>query len=218
MSPSKVSAERPYLLEDYPDLFRCLAVAAERELAGSYPDAAELAFQISEGPRRKLGGNLLRFPAYREEPDHADLFGDHADIPRPDRPPEVVFNRYGSAIDLIAYVTEWTAWTIAQRDETLDGHAIHTLTTAIVRRFHRDADGRDQKYVPKGSSFDKRLIYRRMWEDYKGHNFAELAVAYGVTEMRARQIIDDMRREEVARRQAPLPGIEPPNKKGRTRP
>lgn len=212
------AADPIYLHDTYPDLFRCLAVAAAHELR-AWPEPHAIAFEIAEGPRRKLGGNLFRMPAWRPAIDNADLFGQPEHYPRPDAPPAVTFNTTGSAIDLIAYVRAWTAWTLARHAPDADGHTIHQITDRIVDRFHKDTAGRDQTYVPKGQSFDHHINARRMWDRFTGHNYAELAVAFGVTEMRARQVIEEVRRDELHKRQSRLDlDIPPPAaKKARSR-
>ena len=44
---------------------------------------------------------------------------------------------------------------------------------------------------------------RAMWDEFRG-DYRAMAQKYGITEMRARQIIDAARREELARRQGRL--------------
>lgn len=49
---------------------------------------------------------------------------------------------------------------------------------------------------------------REIYAAYNGRNITELASKYGLSEVRIYQILDRVRREEFARRQAPLPGLD----------
>ena len=58
-------------------------------------------------------------------------------------------------------------------------------------------------YLAKNPGFDMDARDRAMWDEFRG-DYRAMAQKYGITEMRARQIIDAARREELARRQGRL--------------
>ena len=58
-------------------------------------------------------------------------------------------------------------------------------------------------YLAKNPGFDLGARDRAMWDEFRG-DYRAMAQKYGITEMRARQIIDAARREELARRQGRL--------------
>lgn len=197
---------RPYLDEAYPALLCCLAVAAEKELAPIYgePPAIDLAFRIAEGVRSGIGGNFNRLPAVKEDAATADLFGGIADTPRPSGPPEVTFNESESNVDMIEYARGWAAWIIADHDPATTGNAIHPIVARIISRFHRDASGRDQTYIPRGARFDNLNRYRTIYSQFTGRNYAYLAIRHHLSEMRIRQIVEEFRAADLAARQARL--------------
>lgn len=49
---------------------------------------------------------------------------------------------------------------------------------------------------------------RAIFAEFNGRNHAQLAKKYGLTEMRVRQILETMQKEEFARRQGNLPGLD----------
>ena len=58
-------------------------------------------------------------------------------------------------------------------------------------------------YLAKNPGFDMDARDRAMWDEFRG-DYRAMAQKYGITEMRARQLIDAARREELARRQGRL--------------
>lgn len=58
-------------------------------------------------------------------------------------------------------------------------------------------------YLAKNMAFELDARDRRMWQEFRG-DYRAMAVKYGISEMRARQIIDAARRDEQARRQGRL--------------
>lgn len=198
--------------DDYPELFALLATAAEAAFAPLCAQAgltdpaeaaADLAFELAEYARSRLGGTTFRLLAYREQAG-ADLFG-AAPLERPDREPAVRWTTEGgNNVDLIAFVHAAAVWLLATRLPATTIEAINPAAAALCQRFHHDADGRDQTYIPKGQGFDIKAKYRRLWDQFTGHNYAQLALQEGLTEMRIRQIITAVRTAETRRRQSQL--------------
>lgn len=64
-------------------------------------------------------------------------------------------------------------------------------------------------YLAKGVAV--RLSQRdlEMCAKHRGHNYADLAKEYGLTEMRVRQIVNLYRRNQFLERQRQLPGLDP---------
>ena len=58
-------------------------------------------------------------------------------------------------------------------------------------------------YLAKNAGFGLDERDRRMWEEFRG-DYRAMAKKYGITEMRARQVIETARREEMASRQGRL--------------
>ncbi|MBS0401100.1 MAG: hypothetical protein JSS18_01245 [Proteobacteria bacterium] len=63
-------------------------------------------------------------------------------------------------------------------------------------------------YLAKGIAVHLSARDREMCAQFRGNNYAQLARAYGLTEMRVRQIVDAYQREAFLRRQHVLPGLE----------
>lgn len=59
-------------------------------------------------------------------------------------------------------------------------------------------------YMHKGQSYRLSLRDRQIWSDFTGTNFSYLAKKYNLSEMRIRQILDEIRRQEIERRQGAL--------------
>ncbi|MDO5623795.1 MAG: Mor transcription activator family protein [Pseudomonadota bacterium] len=59
-------------------------------------------------------------------------------------------------------------------------------------------------YLAKGVAVHLSARDREMCGRFRGNNYRELAAAYGLTEMRVRQIVDAWQRERFARRQGRL--------------
>ncbi len=58
-------------------------------------------------------------------------------------------------------------------------------------------------YLAKNQAFALTERDRAMWDEFRG-DYKAMAHKHGITEVRARQIIDAIRREELARRQGRL--------------
>lgn len=58
-------------------------------------------------------------------------------------------------------------------------------------------------YLAKNIAFELDERDRQMWQEFRG-DYRAMAVKHGISEMRARQIIDAARRDELARRQGRL--------------
>ncbi len=55
-----------------------------------------------------------------------------------------------------------------------------------------------QLYVPKPETLARKFVHRRMYDDFQaGGNFKQLAVKYGLSESRTRQIIKAERRRRL---------------------
>ncbi len=80
--------------------------------------------------------------------------------------------------------------------------------TVCVQVTHaaREIGGR-QLYISRGVS-DLSERDRQICADFRGHNHAALAKKYDLTEMRVRQILEAYQKEEFARRQGKLPGLD----------
>lgn len=63
-------------------------------------------------------------------------------------------------------------------------------------------------YLAKGVAVFLSARDRELCAAFRGNNYRELADRYGLTEMRVRQIIEAWRREQYARRQGCLPGLD----------
>lgn len=63
-------------------------------------------------------------------------------------------------------------------------------------------------YMHKGVSFRLTPRNREMCAKFTGNNYDVLALQYGLSDMRVRQIIGDWQVEQFARRQGTLPGLE----------
>lgn len=59
-------------------------------------------------------------------------------------------------------------------------------------------------YMHKGQSYRLSLRDRKIWSDFNGTNYINLAKKYNLSEMRIRQILDEIRRQEIERRQGVL--------------
>ena len=188
--------------DDYPEIFQILVWVSEKRLRPLIGAAAgDLAFEIAEHVRASLGGTAYRLQTWK--PEHGDLFPD-ADIPRPTTAPVVRFTGASNNVDLIGFVRDTAAWLIACGFKKIEAAAIYRTADAIAADFHAEANGRDQTYIPKGEAFTKLARYRKIWEAFTGSNYAALAIANSLTEMRIRQIINAYRKAEQARRQSTL--------------
>lgn len=191
--------------DDYPELFAILAWSAEaafQPLLGG--DAAgELAFELAEYVRGRLGGTFFRMQAYREAVS-ADLFGP-VPVEVPEHEPEIQWTTEGgNNVDLVAFVRLTALWMLARCVPKAEGADLVGVAAAVARKFHHDAGGRDQTYIPKGMWFDLCVRDRELWRQFNGHNYAQLAMKEGISVMRVRQIIASCREKERKERQADL--------------
>lgn len=188
--------------DDYPELFQILVRISEKRLSQIIGSGAfDLAFEIAEHVRTKLGGTAYRLQTWRAE--NTDLFPD-AEVPRPAAPPKVRFTGPSNNVDLIGFVRDTTAWLLSSQFENIEPGTIYRVADSIADAFHAEADGRDQTYIPKGEAFSRQARYREVWEAFNGRNYAALAIQHSLTEMRIRQIINAYRSAELRKRQGAL--------------
>ena len=85
-----------------------------------------------------------------------------------------------------------------------DGHPAALLYKAVDQLRHvSDKMGGFNLYLAKNQAFALTERDRAMWDEFRG-DYKAMAHKHGITEVRARQIIDAIRREELARRQGRL--------------
>lgn len=198
-----MSTTPPYAVAEYPDLLRALAEAAAAELEPVVGErAVGVAFELSEMVRHQVGGARFRLPVWQPAPARSDLFSD--DVPRPTAPPEIAFRGDTNNVDLIGFARDCAAWTIAGAQPEWSGTKVADLAARIADRFHREVDGRDQTYLSRGCGFDSAQIKKRIWDEFRGHNYNELALRYRRSEMRIRQIINEMRAASTSHHQPRL--------------
>ena len=63
-------------------------------------------------------------------------------------------------------------------------------------------------YLAKGVAAMLAARDELIWREFNGRNYAELARAHGLTEMRVRQIVAEQRARDMAQRQGRLPGLD----------
>ena len=62
-----------------------------------------------------------------------------------------------------------------------------------------------QLYVPKLDTLSRQLIYRRMYDDFRAcGNYKRVAVKYGLSESRTRQIVRAERRRRMSVRETQM--------------
>ena len=85
-----------------------------------------------------------------------------------------------------------------------------TWANQVLMQLQRLADqnGGHPLYIAKGIAVHLTARDRTICNGFKGNNYRELARAYGLTEMRVRQIVDAYQREQFLRRQGNLPGFD----------
>lgn len=178
--------------------------AADILSAGRIDRADGLAFQIVEYVRRRGGGLSFRLPAWRPGVASHDMFADAAP-PRPTRPPEPQYTTPTSRNhDIVRFVRDSALWILAEHSPDLAMPQVAALADRIADAFHRVADGRDMCYLPKGHHRDLEAKYQRIWDEFDGRNYDELAVRYNHSEMRIRQIVKAMRQAKIKDRQRGL--------------
>lgn len=77
------------------------------------------------------------------------------------------------------------------------------IAFAVAERVRKDLGGGDF-YVPKGEYWEADVRADEIWRKFNGRNYAELAQAYDLTEMRIRQIVANKRAADVKKRQGTL--------------
>lgn len=79
---------------------------------------------------------------------------------------------------------------------------------AQLQHLAQEMGGRNGIYIAKGLIAQLSARDHEMCRKFRGNNYRELAHEYGLTEMRVRQIVDTWQREQFAKRQASLPGLD----------
>ncbi|PAX17089.1 hypothetical protein CLI92_05960 [Vandammella animalimorsus] len=87
-------------------------------------------------------------------------------------------------------------------------HSMARQALMQLQHLAREKGGR-AIYLAKGMAVHLSARDRAMCAEFRGNNYRALADRYGLTEMRVRQIVDAWQREQFARRQGKLPGIDP---------
>lgn len=104
-------------------------------------------------------------------------------------------------------VAEWLFVQLVEDDEaaptpeSLAKHAMQALRQA--ERLSREEGGRNF-YLGRGMRYRESLRDQKMYTQFNGRNYDELARAYYLTPMRVRQIMDAMHADDLARRQGRL--------------
>lgn len=86
-------------------------------------------------------------------------------------------------------------------------HALADAVAAQVRHVAAELGGRPI-YLARGVAVGLSARDERMCAEFRGNNYRQLAQKHGLTEMRVRQIVDAWQREQFARRQGKLPGMD----------
>lgn len=68
--------------------------------------------------------------------------------------------------------------------------------------------GGDSLYIARGSAAASSLRDEQIWREFDGTNYHRLALKWGLTVMRVRQIVEVQRSADAARRNLRLPGFE----------
>lgn len=92
-------------------------------------------------------------------------------------------------------------------------HAVlHALARAALAQLQHLAQQKGGKaiYLAKGMAVYLSARDLALCAEFKGHNHAQLARRYGLTEMRVRQIIAAWQEQQWRSRQAQLPGLGDP--------
>lgn len=63
-------------------------------------------------------------------------------------------------------------------------------------------------YVNKGVSYDLLPRDKEIWDEFNGRNYFHLSQKHKLSEMQIRNIINEMRAREMAKRQGQLPGFD----------
>ena len=117
---------------------------------------------------------------------------------------DLLDSAYPEALRTIA---EWLFVQLVEDDEnapspeSLARHALQALRQ--TERLSREEGGRNF-YLGRGMRYRESLRDRKMYEQFNGRNYDELARLYYLTPMRVRQIMDAMHADDLARRQGRL--------------
>jgi Mor family transcriptional regulator len=76
--------------------------------------------------------------------------------------------------------------------EGVDKDKARPIAWNVVEKV-RDAWGGQILYIPKGDAFDARARYEAIWQAFNGHNHADLARRFGVSEQTIYNAIREMR-------------------------
>jgi Mor family transcriptional regulator len=195
----------PHPSDSSADILEVLRRSAAEVLGAGRIDRADgVAFQIVEYVRRVGGGLSFRLPAWRPGVVSHDMFAD-AEPPRPTRPPYPQYTAPTSRNhDIVRFVRDSALWILAEHRPELAMSKVAALASDIADAFHRAADGRDMCYLPKGHHRDLELKYQRIWDEFDGRNYDELAARYNHSEMRIRQIVKAKRQADIEDRQRGL--------------
>lgn len=90
-----------------------------------------------------------------------------------------------------------------------DESTAHEVARELAIELARDFGGQFF-YFPKDLADSLTRRDRDIFARYNGRNIPELAAQFHLSEVRLYQIIDRVRREELSRRQARLPGLDEP--------
>ena len=104
-------------------------------------------------------------------------------------------------------VAEWLFVQLVEDEETepTPERLARLALTALrqTERLSREEGGRNF-YLGRGMRYRESVRDRKMYEQFNGRNYDELARAYYLTPMRVRQIMDVMHADDLARRQGRL--------------
>lgn len=104
-------------------------------------------------------------------------------------------------------IAEWLFVQLVEDEETEpDTERLARLAFLALRqteRLSREEGGRNF-YLGRGMRYRESVRDRKMYEQFNGRNYDELARAYYLTPTRVRQIMDAMHSDDLARRQGRL--------------
>lgn len=104
-------------------------------------------------------------------------------------------------------IAEWLFVQLVEDEETEpDVERLARLAFLALRqteRLSREEGGRNF-YLGRGMRYRESVRDRKMYEQFNGRNYDELARAYYLTPTRVRQIVDAMHSDDLARRQGRL--------------
>lgn len=75
-----------------------------------------------------------------------------------------------------------------------------STTFAIVENIRTEIGG-VQQYIPRGTSYELSQREKKIWNDFDGNNYTELAQKYGITTVRIRNIVKQAIQREMHARQ-----------------